>query len=445
MTATSRTDKSIKNIIIAVCFLVLNMVLQFFSRDIFLKYLGAEVLGLNTTATNLLQFLNLAELGIGAAVGFSLYRPLFDNDTDSIREIVALQGHLYRRIALVVLGGAAVLSCFFPLIFSKMQLPLWYAYCSFGVLLLGALLSYFVNYKEIVLSADQREYKILYSYRSWMLLRLVAQIAAVRYSANPFIWWVILEGTFAIAASISLNHTIHRSYPYLRGKIEGIKELRGKYPNIVVKIKQVFFHKLSTYVLQQTSPLIIYAYASLTLVAYYGNYMVIITAVSILVNALFNGVNAGIGNLVAEGDKTHILNIFKELFSARFFICALLTGCLWELTQPFISVWIGPEYLLNRSTLALIVIIFYINDARTIVDSFVAAYGMFQDIWAPIVEATLNLGLSVLFGRLWGLNGILGGVLVSLLLIVVLWKPFFLFRYGPVSYTHLPLPTNSRV
>lgn len=432
---------------IATGFLAINLLMQFFCRKVFLDYLGAEVLGLNTTATNLLQFLNLAELGIGAAVGFSLYKPIFKGDRKTIAEIIALQGHLYRRIAMIVIGGAIVLSCFFPLIFDKMALPLWYAYTSFGVLLLSALLSYFVNYKEILLSADQKEYKILYSYRTCMLLRLVAQYFAVRYLPNPYIWWVILEGGFSILASIALNRMIHRTYPFLKAmsrEITSAGELRKKYPEITVKIKQVFFHKISTYVLQQTSPLIIYAFASLSLVAYYGNYMLIVTGVAMLLGALFNSIGAGVGNLIAEGDRRKILSVFSELFAARFYVSAGAAMLVYMLTPAFIGLWIGEGYLLPQSTLIIICVTMFINSSRSSVDSFINGYGMFQDIWAPIAEAVLNLGLSVLFGFLWGLDGILLGVLSSLLLIVFLWKPYFLFRKGIKASVRIYIAIYSR-
>lgn len=433
MSEDSRTHKSIKNIIIATGFLVVNLLMQFFCRKVFLEYLGAEVLGLNTTATNLLQFLNLAELGIGAAVGFSLYKPIFNGDRKTIAEILALQGHLYRKIAIIVIIGAVILSLFFPLIFNKMQLPLWYAYASFAVLLLSALLSYFINYKETLLSADQKEYKILYSYRTCMLLRLVIQYFAVKYLPYPYIWWLVIEGGFSIIASIALNRMIHSTYPYLKeesAKIKSGKELRKQYPEITTKIKQVFFHKISTFVLQQTSPLIIYAFTTLTLVAYYGNYMLIVSGVMMLLNAMFNSIGAGVGNLIAEGDKNKILNVFSELFSARFYVSAGAAVLVYLLTPPFISIWLGSQYILPQSTLAIICVIMYINTSRASVDSFISGYGMFQDIWAPITEAILNLGLSILFGYFLGLNGILLGVLTSLILIVFLWKPYFLFTKG---------------
>lgn len=123
MSESSRTAKSIKNAKVALIFYFINLVLQFFSRKVFLDYLGAEVLGLNTTAQNLIGFLNLAELGIGSAIAFTLYKPLHEKNTQVINEIVSVQGWLYRRVAYIVIAGACILMFFFPLIFAKAQVP----------------------------------------------------------------------------------------------------------------------------------------------------------------------------------------------------------------------------------------------------------------------------------------------------------------------------------
>ena len=91
---------------------------------------------------------------------------------------------------------------------------------------------------------------------------------------------------------------------------------------------------------------------------------------------------------------------------------------------------IGEQYLLNESTLLLMIVGMFIRMTRSVVDSFKNAYQLFADVWSPIAEAAINLGCSLLFGYWWGLNGILLGSNLSLILIVLLWKPYYTFREG---------------
>ncbi len=430
MKSNSRTAKSIKNSVVAMSFYIVNLALQFFSRKVFLDYLGTEILGLNTTAMNLLQFLNLAELGVNAAVGFTLYKPLHDNDIQSVNEIVTLQGRLYRRIAMIIIGGAAVLMCFFPLIFAKIELPLWYAYASFGVLLYSALLGYFVNYRQIVLTASQQDYKVLYSYKSVMILKVLFQMCAVRYFDNAYVWWLVLEVVFASVASLSLHRMTMKAFPALADTGHSFRQLCKKYPEFILKIKQLFIHKFGGFAIYQVSPLIIYAYTSLSLVAVYGNYMIIVTGIQIMAQMAFAGMTAGIGNLIAEGNKEKIVKVFEEYFSLRFFISAVMTFGLFVLSTPLVTLWIGPNYLLPQSTLLIILAIMYITLFRHILESFISAYGLYSDVYATVVEASVNITLSVILGAFYGLDGVLGGTLVSILLVVVFWKPYYLFRKG---------------
>lgn len=427
MNTVSRTSKTIKNSGVALGIYIINLILQFYSRKIFLDYLGTEILGLNTTANNLLQFLNLAELGINSAVGFTLYKPIHANDQDTINEIVTLQGKMYRRIALIVITGAIICMLFFPFIFEKIKLPLWYAYASYGALLFSSLLGYFINYRQIVLSASQQEYKIQYGYKAIILLKIIFQMWAVYHFRNGYIWWLILEVTFAIIGSISLNIVIRKSFPLLKEVKIKYKDLKKKYSEFITKIKQLFIHKISAFALSQLSPIILYAYTDLSMVALYGNYIIITTGIQALVLAVFNGMNAGIGNLVAEGNTDKISRVFSELFSIRFVLSISIIVSTYFLIQSFVSLWIGTEYLLPNSTVILLLCILFINIFRSNVESFTYAYGLYGDVAAAIIETIINIGCSAVLGYYYGLNGILTGVLISLLLVVVIWKPYYLF------------------
>lgn len=433
----SRTLKGMINSWVALSCYAIELLIGFWSRKVFLDFLGSELLGLNTTATNLLQFLNIAELGIGSAVAFTLYKPLSQNDFNAINEIISVQGWLYRKIANIVAIGAAVMMCFFPLIFSKIELPLWYAYSSFGVFLYSSLLTYYFNYRQIALSASQQEYKITISYKSFIIIKNIVQIIAISHFSHPYIWWLILQIVFATLASISLNVQIKRTFPNLKPNVKQGRLIKEKYSIIIIKVKQLFFHKIGGFVLFQTSPLIIYAYSTLTTVAIYGNYMLVINGLTMILNAIFNGLNAGIGDLVAEGNIKRIKSVFDELFAFRFLMVTSILYCFYYLINSFITIWIGENYLFSDIILLLLVTNTFIMMMRGIVDSFIAAYGLFKDIWAPIIEAVLNLSLSIILGYFYGIQGVLLGVNISLFLVIFIWKPYFLFKKGlQISLLH---------
>jgi len=426
----SRTKKGIRNGAVSLAFKLVLLVLGFFSRKVFLDCLGSEILGVDSIAKSILGFLNIAELGIGSAVAVTLYKPLFDNDRKTIQEVIALQGWLYKCIACFIIVASIVIAFFFPSIFSKTDLPLWYAYVCFASVLFGSLIGNFVNYKCVVLFADQNDYKVNYSHNSVMVVKVIAQILCMTHCpGSPFWWWIGIEVAGVIVSSITLNLTIYHSYPYLKEHIAKPYKLIPEYPNVTTKVKQVFIHKMGSLVISQSSPIIIYAFTSLSAVTLYYNYTVLTNSMISIIASVFSGLAAGLGNLAAENDSKTVVKVFREQFSARFLIAAVCSICFWELTQSFVCIWLGEEYLLSKLTLALIVILFYFSSFRYFFESYLNAYGLFDDIWCPAVEAVITIVASILFGKFWGLNGIIAGAIAGQVFIHI-WKAIFLLWKG---------------
>ena len=405
MTQESRTSKSLKNAQVALIFYFLQLILGFFSRKVFFDYLGSEILGLNTTASNLLGFLNLAELGVSAAVSYFLYQPLFNKDYTTLNKLVSLQGWIYRRIALFIIGASAILMCFFPWIFAKSPLPIWYAYLTFGVLLFSSLLGYFINYRQIVLYADQKNYKIQEYVQGSIILKTIFQILTITFLPFPFFSWLILEFIGAIATATILNSILKKHYPWLQTHISEGKKYLKEYPEVLKKTGQAFFHRIGFVILSQSSPLIIYGFTSLTIVALYGNYILIVNKVSSLLSSVFSSTGAAIGNLVASKDSSRIVRVFWELYDSRMCISVISLLCLYHLTNPFITIWLGKEYCLSKTFLLLYIVLNSISMTRTTVDNYLNAYGLYKDIWAPLAEAGLNICFSIaLQPRIFSLN-----------------------------------------
>lgn len=426
----SRTKRTIQNSTTSLVLFLIQIFVGFYSRKIFLDKLGDEVLGLNTTLGNILSFLNLAELGIGIAMATSLYKPIHDNDNDSICEIMSVQKYLYQRIALLLCLLSVPVLALLPVFFPHTESGLGYVYIAYIVFLWGSLSSYLWNYRQILIGADQKNFKLTPWIHSIRYAKIILQIFFLTIIPLGIWGWIILEFFGSTCTIFAINHIIHKEYPWLHTSNLAIKTLLKKYHYLLVKTKQLFVHKLSSFVLEQTAPLIIYYYLSLTIVTYYGNYMMLIGYTVTLINVIFEGMGASIGSLISENNKKHTLNVFWELFSSRIWISGIACFTLYVSIAPFIIWWIGEKYVLSNTTLLLLIVGMFIRMTRSVVDSFKNAYQLFGDVWSPIAEAIINLGCSILFGHWWGLNGIIMGSNLSLILIVLIWKPYYTFKYG---------------
>lgn len=425
----NRTEKSLKNAQISLLYYSINLLLGFWSRSVFFDYLGSEVLGLDATSTSLLGFLNIAELGIGMSVSYFLYQPIFDKNENKINEIVTLQGWIYRRIGALIIIAALILMAFFPLIFEETSLPLWYAYATFSVMLFGSLLSYFINYRQIVLAADQKNYKVTIATSGIDICLKILLILLLPVVSCPFILYLSTSFFSKIFGSFWLNHIINKEYPWLKNLGNG-KIYFKKYSEIYNKTKQIFIHRLAGFAVVQATPLIMYAFTSLSVIACYGNYLVLTTNTTSLLSSLYNSTGAGIGNLIATKDKNKIIKVFWELLDSRLFISWVALFSVLFLSQKFIPVWLGTEYLMSDTIVLLLVISSAIFINRTTVDSFINGHGLFQDTWCPIFSGFTNLVLSIIFGYFWNVTGVILGGIISQSIFIGLWKPYFLFIKG---------------
>lgn len=416
-------------------FYFLSLFLAFFSRKIFLDCLGTEFIGLTGTLSNILGYLNLTELGITASIGYFLFKPLQTNNRQEIQEIMSLLGYLYNWIGCIILAGGIIISLFFPLIFANANLGLGIIYFAFYSFLGSSLIGYFINYRQILLNADQKKYLVAIYFQSANIIKIILQIYLAYHYQNLYVW-VGIEFLFGIIGCITLNWKINQEYPWLKVNKKDGRYLLKKYPEVLAKTKQVFIHKIKDFVLVKSDELFIFLFVSLKMVAYYGNYMIIISKLISLFSAVTGSVGASVGNLVAEGNKQNMMKVFWEFTTIQHTISAILCFSLYNFIEPFIAHWLGPEYIMDRWILILLVIFIYITNSRKSVDSFNYAHGLYADVWSAWAELIINVSITIIGGLKWGIIGILLGKNISLFAIVVLWKPYYLFTSGlnePVS------------
>lgn len=429
MDLNSRTKKSLLNMQVNLICYFISLVVNFFARSVFLKQLGDEFVGLATTFQSLLGFLNIAEMGVAAAIAFLLYKPIYENNRKQINELVAVFGYIYRIIGIIVFVGGFVLSLFLQKLYPDAKFPGIVLYFGFYSYLLSSLLTYFVNYKQTLFSADQRNYEIMGYYKAVTIAKIIVQMILVS-TVSSYVLYFLMEIIFAVIYSVILVFRVNKVYPWLKANVSAGKELIKHYPQVGEKVGQIFAHKIGGFFQFQLLPILIYRFVSLPVVALYTNYTTLTVALNSMMSSVLSSTTAGVGSLIAEGDNNKIYSIFKRILAVDVLFASIFSVCIYKLSSGFVACWLGDEYVLDNVIVLLITVQFFLSLFRDCVGQFIAGFGLFGDVWAPFAEAGLFLLFSLILGNELGLRGVLLGPIISMLLVIHVWKPYYLFSRG---------------
>lgn len=426
---SERVHRSVMNIKVGMVFYVLSLILAFFSRKIFLDCLGAEFIGLTGMLMNIMSFLSVAELGIGTSIVFFLYKPLQEDNHEKINEIMSMLAFLYRCIGIFIGTGGIIISQFFPWWFNHLSTGLPLVFFAFYSFLASSVAGYVFNYKQLLVGANQKQYLVNAYFQTISIIQSLTQILLAYYYRNLWLW-VVVGLVFTIIGIIIFNYRIRQLYPWLHVDLRKGRENLKKYPEVLKKTRQIFIQKFKDLVLYQSDEIMVGAFVSVVHVAFYGNYTIITSKLNFLVNILSDGLCAGVGNLIAEGDQNNIMKIYWEMTAARYLILGIVIFPLLLFLQAFVATWFGEEYMLSDLIVYLIILNIFLLLHNGTVMIFIGASGLFSDVWATWAELITNLTVTLLLAPHFGIVGILLGKIISIGFIGILWKPYFLFTSG---------------
>lgn len=423
---SDRVHRSVMNIKVGMLFYVLGLFLAFFSRKIFLDCLGAEFIGLTGMLMNIMSFLSVAELGIGTSIVYFLYKPLQEDNHEKINEVMSMLAFLYRCIGGIIGVAGLIVSIFFPLWFDSLSTGLPLVYFAFYSFLASSVAGYIFNYKQLLVGANQKQYLVNAYFQSIGIVQSLTQILLAYFYRNLWLW-VVVGLVFTIIGIIIFNYRIQKLYPWLRINLGEGRENLKKYPEVLKKTRQIFVQKIKDFILYRSDEIMVGMFVSVVKVAFYGNYTMIINKLNFLVNILSEGLSAGVGNLLAEGDERNIMKVFWELTAARFLILGIIIFSLLLFFQPFIGCWLGKEYQLSDIIVYLVIFNLFIRYQTAAVYIYLGSAGLFSDVWAAWTELIVNISVTLLLAPTYGIAGILLGKIISFGFISSFWKPYYLF------------------
>ena len=430
----SRTEKSIRNINFALISQFSLLFFSFLTRSVFANTLGSVYLGINGLFSNIIGILNITELGIGASITFSLYKPLAFGDQKKISAYMRIFKKAFTIIGVGVFFIGMLLMPFLKFFLRDIEFTNGVhfeftneIYLIFLLFIINASLGYFNSYKQSLLLADQKGY-------IFSLIRMVGTICLnlaqilVLVVWNNFILFLILQIIYTVILNFILSNKVGSLYPYLKQYQEKISVEEKS--TLIKNIKAMSLNSISGVLVNSTDSILIALFANILVVGAYSNYLMIIVGLNSIYNMIFSSLSASIGNLNAMSDKKLLKERFETVYFISFWVYAFSSIALLILLNPFIYLWVGEEFLLSPMVVYLIVTLFYLNGMRKVVLVFKESLGLvWPDRYRALIESIINLFFSVIFGYFFGIYGVLLGTLTSVILTT--WvEPYVLYKYG---------------
>lgn len=425
----NRRKLATRNIIASVLVNILIFPIQFINRYYMVKYLGITYLGITSLYTNIISVLSLADLGVGAAIVFLLYKPLADKDYDKVSLLMKYYRNIYRIIAFVIFFlGISVIP--FLQLFLHNSINYSYVYLLFIIYLAGAASSYLFSYNQSLLLADQKNRIFSWIYLIVSYAMISGQIITVKLFRNPILYavfYVFTNFVTNIFVSIYVNRNYKLNY-HVNDKLSEIEKEEMKsniFGNMVMRISGV--------IVTGTDSMLLSAFTNVIQVGLYANYTTLTNVISKIMTQGFNALTGSIGNYIVSNtnDKNKVL--FFNLQFLNFYVLNVAILGICFASKDVIILWLGEKYVISSLNTLLLALSFYFMNYRMLGWSYISVYGLskYMKLFS-VSEMIINFVASLILLEVFklGITGIILGTIFSTLLTVGWQDPYVIFHKG---------------
>ncbi len=422
----NRAKNAGRNIIFGMILKIYQLIMPFIIRTVIIYCLGVNYLGLSSLFTSVLQVLNLAELGVGSAMIYSMYRPIVEDDTQKICCLLSLYKKYYRIIGLIV-GGMGVIILPFIKVFVKQDIPAGInIYFLFFLNLISTVLSYFLfAYKSSVLLAHQRNDIISKITIVTNTFQYIFQIFIILFLKDFYLYYftfIIFQVLNNILSAFAASKYYPQYKPYGTLAKSEVKEINQR-------VKDLFSARLGLVIVSSADTIVISSFLGLSILAIYQNYYFILDSVYKLIGVIFTSVTAVIGNCLLTDSKEKNYKDFEVFNFIIEIIISVSCCCFIGLYQPFMSLWVGKKLMLPYSYVILFCLYYYVLQISMVWATEKDASGMWhEDRLRPLIGALFNLVLNLILVKIIGLYGVIISTILSYILISMPWLIINLFK-----------------
>ena len=408
-----------KNLIINFVITLIVGIFAFVINKYFVIYLGIEKLGVMNLFNQLLVYVTLVETGLGAASTYALYKPLAQKDYTMINIVISTITSIYNKIFILILMIGLSANLILPYLFRNVVFTNdIYIYWSLYVINTAS--SYILVKYVILFTADQRfGFVRLVQGIIKICCQILQLIVIIKFKS--FYLFIIL-----MILSVLFEFIFYRAY--FRKNYTYVSRTDRKDRSIGKNMKRLICHKIGGLVVSNTDFLLISKFISIQTVGIYASYQMITATITKIFDIVFKVLEPMVGKYLAEVSIEDAFEFWKKLNIFFLFCSTIFSYCTYKLISKFIYLWLGKEFLLSPVTVSLLCINLFVVLFRQILDIFKNCFGFFKDVHLPILEAFINLVLSLILVLRIGLNGIIIGTIVSNIIIICIARPILVFK-----------------
>ena len=427
MNEKSRMEYSAHNTTVGLISRITAILCGYIVRIVFTHVLSETYVGINGLFTNILSILSLSEMGIESAIAYALYKPVAENDEGQQRAIIQLYKKLYCYVAgFVMAAGIMVIPFLNIIIKNKGDIDdLTYIYILY---LVNSAVSYLLIYKKTLIDAHQQKYVgVMVKAVSWVIQDIV-QIVVLLTTRN-FILYLYIYIITTVLSNIYISKKAEKMYPFIKEKADEPVEAETK-KSIIKNIKAMFMHQFGNVVVNNTDNLLISFFVGIVEVGCYSNYYLVIGSIKQVLNEAVDGISASVGNLGVTSDTEHIKKVYKAALLFNHWVFGLCSVCVFELISPFVELSFGKQFVFHYSIVFILCLNFYIQGIEKASNIFHNSLGLFWfDRYRSIIEALLNLAISIVLAPRLGVFGIFLGTTISTVLTTLWVEPYVIYKY----------------
>lgn len=407
-------------------FNILSMLMAIVVKRFLIDACGNDVNGLNALYQSVIGVLSVAELGVGSAISFCMYKPIVDGDNDKVSALY----HLFRKMHLIV-GGFILIAGLGATPFLKFLAKDYAAldvnfYTTFTLALISTVITYLFGAKIGLINAYKNNYITSMITYGGMLMQYVLQIVVLvlTKSFEVYLACRIIGSLLQWAAT---NIVTKKKYFKITSNYQKV-DAKTKV-GLVRSIKAMFMHKFGKMLVSTIDNIVISTFVGVIALGEYSNYIVILTAMTGVIKLIFTSITSVIGHLYAESDHETSKRNFEMLHFANFVVGVVFFLGYYAVIDNLVAMVFAKELVISRSITFVITLNGFIQFMRESTITFRDATGAFyHDRWMPLVEGGANMVLSILLVNGFGVVGVILATIVTNLVLSHIVEPFILYK-----------------